>query len=239
MNAFLDAIITAHGGLARWQAFSQVQATIVTGGTLWGTKGLVQDPQPRRMTVALHEQRASLTPFGAADQRTAYTPGRIAIKTTGGDVVAERRDPRLSFAGHQLNTPWDPLHRAYFNGYALWTYLTTPFLLVLPGVQVQEIAPWTERDERWRRLRARFPADIATHSEEQDFFFGPDLLLRRHDYRVDIAGAFAAAQLTHNYTQVQGLKMPTRRLAYTRGAEDAPDLGKLMVSIDISDIGYT
>jgi hypothetical protein len=21
------------------------------------------------------------------------------------------------FAGHQINTPWDPLHRAYFNGH--------------------------------------------------------------------------------------------------------------------------
>jgi hypothetical protein len=25
------------------------------------------------------------------------------------------------------------LHRAYFNGYALWTYLTTPFLLTMDG----------------------------------------------------------------------------------------------------------
>jgi hypothetical protein len=24
---------------------------------------------------------------------------------------------------------WDELHRAYFNGEALWTYLTAPFLL--------------------------------------------------------------------------------------------------------------
>lgn len=34
-----------------------------------------------------------------------------------------------TMAGHQMNTPWDPLHRAYFNGEAMWTYLTTPFLL--------------------------------------------------------------------------------------------------------------
>jgi hypothetical protein len=31
------------------------------------------------------------------------------------------------------------LDRAYFNGYALWTYLTTPFLFALPGFGVDEI----------------------------------------------------------------------------------------------------
>jgi hypothetical protein len=49
-----------------------------------------------------------------------------------------RRSPKDSFAGHQMNTPWDPLHRAYFNGEALWTYLTTPFLLAMDGVHVDE-----------------------------------------------------------------------------------------------------
>ena len=76
--------------------------------------------QSRRMSVWLHEQRASVMPFGAPDQRTAYSPGRIAVETSEGRVVAERLDPRSSFLGHGETTPWDPLHRAYFNGYALW-----------------------------------------------------------------------------------------------------------------------
>jgi hypothetical protein len=42
-----------------------------------------------------------------------FTPDRIAIEKLDGTVVAERRDPRDSFAG-----PWDALHRAYFNGEA-------------------------------------------------------------------------------------------------------------------------
>ena len=72
------------------------------------------------MTVWLHEERSSVTPYGAADQRTMFTPDRIAIEKLDGTIVAERRAPRDSFAGHQMHTPWDPLHRAYFNGYALW-----------------------------------------------------------------------------------------------------------------------
>jgi hypothetical protein len=68
----------------------------------------------------------------------------------------------------------DLLHRAYFNGYARWTYLTTPFLMAMPGFEVAEIAPWQEGAEHWRGLRARFPDPTASHSREQDFYFGDD-----------------------------------------------------------------
>jgi hypothetical protein len=68
MSDLLDDVIAAHGGLTRWKAFATVRATIVTDGTLWGMKGLVQDPDPREMTVWLHEERALLMPFGAPNQ---------------------------------------------------------------------------------------------------------------------------------------------------------------------------
>src|SRR5229473_7855856 len=124
------------------------------------------------MSVGLNEERSSVFPYGASDQRTVFTPQRIAIEKLDGTLVAERRAPKDSFAGHQMLTPWDALHRAYFNGYAMWTYLTTPFFMVMPGFEVTEIAPWQEGAERWRGLRVRFPDEIASHSKEQDFYFG-------------------------------------------------------------------
>jgi hypothetical protein len=108
-----------------------------------------------------------------------FTPDRIAIEKLDGTLVAERLAPRDSFSGHQMNTPWDPLHRAYFNGEALYTYLTTPFLLAMSDVRVEEIEPWKEGPETWRVLRAYFPGSIETHCLVQDFFFGDDLMLRR------------------------------------------------------------
>ena len=78
MAGLLDAVLDAHGGLDNWQQFQRVQATIVTGGGLWAIKGQSQDPLPRRMTVALDHEWASLRPFGADDQKTAFTPERIA-----------------------------------------------------------------------------------------------------------------------------------------------------------------
>ena len=47
-----------------------------------------------------------------------------------------------------------------------------------------------------RVLRAHFPGSIETHCLVQDFFFDEELVLRRHDYAVNIAGGIAAAQLT-------------------------------------------
>jgi len=88
-------------------------------------------------------------------------------------------------------------------------------------------------------LPARFPRSIATHSALQDFFFGDDLLLRRHDYNVDAAGGFAAAQLVYDYIEAHGIRLPSRRRAYTRGTDSQPRLDPLMVSIDISDVRFS
>jgi hypothetical protein len=239
MNELLDRIVKVHGGLDRWRTFNRVEATIVTGGAFWGMKNLTQDHDPRRMAVLLHEERASVAPFGDPDWHTEFTPDRIAILRGDGTVVAERHDPRASFAGHEMTSPWDPLHRAYFNGYALWTYLATPFLLTMAGVQVTEGEPWKEGREMWRVLRAQFPASIATHSAFQDFFFGDDLLLRRHDYNVDVAGGFGGAQLVYDYIEADGIRLPSRRRAYIRGTDSRPRLDPLLVSIDISDVRFS
>lgn len=238
MNTLLAAILETHGGLERWNTHEKVDATIVSGGGFFALKGLIQDSTPRHMTAWLHEERSSVSPYGAPDQRTMFTPDRIAIEKLDGTVIAERCAPKDSFAGHQMNTPWDPLHRAYFNGEALWTYLTTPFLLAMEGVRVEEIEPWSEGSETWHVLRAYFPGSIETHSLVQDFYFGEDLTLRRHDYSVNIAGGFAAAQLTSGYHEVGGIRLPTRRRAYTCGPDRRPILDMLMVSIDITDVCF-
>src|SRR5262249_60467503 len=102
MTGLLNAVLDAHGGLERWREFTLAEATIVSAGKLWAIKGQPQDPEPRRITVALQREWASVQPFGAADQRTDFTPERIAIEKLDGRVVAERENPRESFAGHQF-----------------------------------------------------------------------------------------------------------------------------------------
>jgi hypothetical protein len=86
----------------------------------------------------------------------------------------------------------------------MWTYLTPPFLLAMEGVRVEESEPWQEGAETWCVLGDYFPGSIDTHSRVQEFFFGEDLMLRRHDYSVNVAGGFSAAQLTSDYRSSTG-----------------------------------
>jgi len=64
------------------------------------------------------------------------------------------------------------------------------------------------------------------------------LKLRRHDYSVNIAGGFPAAQLTSDYVVADGIHFPSRRRAYTRGPDRRPNMEMLMVSIGISEVRF-
>ncbi len=66
-----------------------------------------------------------------------------------------------------------------------------------------------------------------------------DLMLRRHDYQVNVAGGFGAAQLASNPITADGIRLPSRRLAYTRGPDRRPILDMLMVSMDIGEVSFT
>ena len=235
----LNSVLDAHGGVDRWRRFTRVEATLVSGGLLFELKGMPQDPTPRRMTTALQRQWASVQPFGADDQRTDFTPGRIAIVKLGGRLVAERLQPRDSFTGHTVTAPWDPLQRAYFNGYALWTYLASPFLLSLPGIGVRELPPVEVNGTELTGFQMQFGPGFESHSTLQEFYFGPDLLLARHDYRVDVAGGFPAVQYMSELVEADGILVPTKRRAYRCGEDGRPNLSELMVSIDLSDVRFS
>src|SRR5262245_18904260 len=107
----LNDIIEAHGGINRWKQFSQIEAQIVSGGNFFAMKGVPQDDTPRQMTVWLHEQKASVHPFGSPNQRSNFLSSRVAIETLDGKVVAERIG--YDAIHDHLNSPqWDPLDRA-------------------------------------------------------------------------------------------------------------------------------
>ena len=235
MNDLLARVIAAHGGLERWNTFNKVTATVVAGGGLRPMKGLENDPNPRERTVTLHKQTTCISPFGQPDRHMAFTPDRVAIETITGAIVSERTDPRAAFAGHVLETVWDSLHNAYWSGYTIWTYLTTPFLMAMPGFEVAEISPWQEGGELWRGLRARFPDALASHSKEQDFYFGEDFLLRRHDYHLEVAGRVPVAQYVYDIVEADGFRFPTRRRAYLRGPGLKPLRDLLLIALDLSD----
>lgn len=174
----------------------------------------------------------------SANLRTSFTAERVAVESDHGEVRAERLAPRDAFAGRTLETPWDDLHVAYFAGYAMWTYLTSPFTFVSPGFQTEELLPVAEDGEMWSRLEVTFPDDVATHSREQVFYFDQTGLLRRHDYTAEVINAGPAAHYAFDYAEFGGIMVPTKRRVYPLG-EDGVVLRHIeLVTIDIEDVKF-
>ncbi|MFJ7228713.1 hypothetical protein ACIQVF_04105 [Streptomyces tendae] len=238
MSDLLDTVVTAHGGLDRWRSATRLTAQVQAGGALWGLKG--QPGVLDRYTISLdpHRQAATLAPFAEPGLRAVYTPDRVALETADGRVTEERVRPRESFAGHTLETPWDRLHAAYFAGYAMWTYLTEPFLFAEPGFTATEIEPWEEDGETWRRLEVTFPEHIATHSRVQTYYIDAEGLVRRHDYRPDVFGAADrdSAHYTYDHRTVDGLVLPTRRSVHLTDEHNRKVAEPVIISIGLTDI---
>jgi hypothetical protein len=198
-------------------------------------KGIQMDSTPRVASTKFRRQWTTISPFGERGWRMEFVPERVAIPNGKGEVVATRDNPRDSFAGHVMETAWDPLHLAYFNGYAMWLYHAAPFVLADPGFEATGIPESAVSGESMRGLRVTFPSHIHSHSTEQDFYFGADGLLRRLDYQVQVAGGFGAAHLLSDYVEVEGLRFPTKRRAFTKGSDGLPRFSSTTVSVDLSN----
>ncbi|WP_116140207.1 hypothetical protein [Trinickia diaoshuihuensis] len=236
MNAIAESIIGAHGGLAQWRNFRTVSARLVQGGALWGLKGQAGVLENTTVTVATDRQWASHAPFGSLAARSDFTRERIALLDRAGRVIEERVQPRESFSGHTLETPWDPLQLAFFAGCAMWTYLNAPFVLAWEGVHCEDDGLWQEQGEVWRKIRVRYPENLEVFSKAQTIYVGPDNLIRRLDYDVEIAGNTPGAHYVSDYTTVSGVRFPTKRRIYPRTPEGQAMPEPLVVSIDLHEI---
>jgi hypothetical protein len=170
---------------------------------------------------------------------TVYTPHWVAIETGSGEVVEELYNPRAPFAGHTWETQWSNLQLAYFTGYATWNYFNTPFQFARPGFELREIEPWEENDETWRRLLVKWPKDIHSHSGEQVFYIDREGLIRRLDYRVEVAGNVPAVHYLSDYREISGIRIATTRTVYLMGAhiQPWPDV-PAVVTIAFKDIQF-
>jgi hypothetical protein len=239
MNALLEFAVESHGGLAAWSAFSDLELQLSIGGAIWEFKknpGLLRDVTYNMKT---HLEKLTITGFSAEDRRVTFVPDRLTLETLDGELVESRDNPRAAFIGQKAETPWDKLHVAYFSSYALWTYFNSPFLYTLPGFATEEIAPWHENGETWRRLKVIFPNTVASHAKEQVTYFGPDGLMRRHDYTVEILGGATGANYALNYCEFQGIMVPTARriFAYDEKYQKVPV--PVLVSIDVARVKFS
>ena len=234
----LPIATAAHGGLERWNAITTVRCNASITGAVWHLKGRPDVLADVVITADTRSERLTMD-FPGQDKRTIFTPGRIVVETEAGELIAARDDPERHFDGQSAQTPWDDIDVAYFSGEAVWTYLTTPFLFTYPGFSAEEAEPWGEAGESWRRLQVTFPDSIASHTRQQHFFFGPDGLLRRHDYTVDILGGTAGANYALNPRTFDGIVVPTKRVIYGYQGDHQVIADPVLVAVDLADVAFS
>jgi hypothetical protein len=235
VKTLLDLVLNAHGGLDRWREVGRLNVRLSVSGALFRLKGHPDPLNDVSVEVATRSPLVTTAPFPRPGMRGRFAADRVIIESDDGRVLEERAEPRASFAGHVRETPWDQLQRLYFISYAIWNYLTTPFLFVGPGVESRESEPHQENGETWRRLAVTFPPSIPTHCAEQTFYFDEKGLLQRIDYVTDIAGG-VAAHYCFDHKTFGGIVFPTLRRVVPRAPSGPRLTSPSLILLRIHDV---
>lgn len=162
MVDLLQRALDAHGGLEKWQAAEQVRVRLRSGGRLFDVR--LQGHTISRATgsgAVVHFSTdvpgVMFEGFPRPGYRGYFEQGAVRIEADQADRPLYRANAREAFSRMSHKLKWDTLDALYFAGYALWNYVSTPFMLARPGFQLREGEPWHEGDETWRRLEAISP----------------------------------------------------------------------------------
>lgn len=239
MDALLERVLDANGGLARWQNLSTLRARITYGGPFWEFKGQADFAGTEVTEASLQEER-----IHQVQESTGRTvvfdrqADRVTVTGPDGRIIEELDSPRATFDGYTPDTPWSPAQMAYFRGYATWHYLVEPYIFTWPGVQVHEVEPWTEDGQTWRVLSVTYPDSIDTHNKTQLYYFDDAGLLRRMDYQPDVNGRPPVAHYIRAEGTFDGIVVPTTRHIHHRNDDGTPDLSWAPITLDLSDITF-
>ena len=233
----IELAIAAHGGHQLWESAREVSVRVSSGGLAFASKlqgSAVRDVEAR---VSTRGQHVIFTPYPRPGQRGVLEQdGSVRIETDAGEIVQRREHARSAFADLRHKLWWDRLDILYFGTYAMWTYMTAPFVFAREDFAARELDAWDEGEERWRRLAVDFPDSVHTHSREQVFYFDDRGLIRRHDYTAEPIGGWAkAAHYCFDHQSFGGLVVPTRRLVYPRRRDNRPRARPRLVWIELSD----
>ena len=235
MADLLRSVIAAHGGLDRWRTVRAIDVTFNFSGGLLDLKGYPGHRRPSA-SVDAATPRTVLQRLGdGSDDRWIFTPNRVWIERRDGTIVEERSDARAAFAGHVRETPWDRLHLTYFLGYAVWNYLTAPFLFARRGFARRELTAHVEGRDTWRVLEVTYPDDVPAHTKVQQLYFDHDFMLRRLDYVTDVLSG-VAAHYCYDHVTIDGLIFPTLRRVVRRTPEGPLLSGRTSFILDYTDL---
>ena len=229
----LEETIEAHGGRERWRAVREIEFALSSGGFAFFSRCQPLALKNVKVSLRPHERQTLIGDFPHSGRQGAWTPDRVEIRDPDGALIGERRDPRRHFRGPLKQGYWDKLDILYFAGYALWNYLTFPFLLEEPGVVVAE----ADAAAASSRVDAVFDPSFPTHSARQSFHLDSSRRLVRHDYTADVIGGYAtAANFCLASAEVDGLRFYVRRKVCARFGPSTVVRFPTLVWIEIEDV---
>ena len=204
--ALLDEAIEASGGLTRWNAFKRFTLQLSIDGEL-----ISRAKRPVRFKDIVAEgctrnPLVRLIGFAGPGERGVFRPDSVIMEDPDGNVLRTWHNPQPALQPHSRDALFDELCLVFLCGYSVWNHLTTPFILAHPGVKIEELPPWYEHGQPWRRLQAVFPPDTVTLSSERTFYFDAAGLLRRTDH--DLFG-IKVAHYSRAHQAFGGIVIPT------------------------------
>lgn len=227
--SLLERMIAAHGGFASWRRVEAIAIELRASGLAFAMHGNsgVYSPEVR---IAAHRPDVSFVDFGRRGETGRFTPERVWAETPTGDVRVARDNPRAAFRRSLRRAfRWDQLDLLYFCGYAIWNYMTAPFLFASPSIAARQLAP--------NRLALTFQPVVPTHSSHQTVYTDAGGLVARLDYTADVIGPYARAanQVLEN-REVDGLTFAVARHVAPRGPGGRALPGPLLVDIRIGEV---
>jgi hypothetical protein len=221
--------LDVYGGVRMWELAASIEAEVSAYGLAFVLKG--RPPLAgARISMDVHRPYSRITPIGRDPGISGVLCGsETRLEASDGTVVSSRPSARGYFPGGRRLFRWDDLDMAYFANYAFWNYFTLPALMINTAVTWAEIRPGV--------LEARFPPEIPTHSEIQEFHFDPDTgLLRQHNYTAEIISRLAtAAHVVDSHSLSNGVMYPSQRRVTPRARGGRARRGPLLIGIEVHD----
>ncbi|WOH60909.1 MULTISPECIES: hypothetical protein [unclassified Bradyrhizobium] len=230
--ALLDDVIDASGGMARWNSLSRFTLHLSVAGTLFSSTGHASEFKDVTAEGSTRTQSVRFTGITGGEHSGSFQPDAITIESLEGEILRTWRNPNLAFTEAGSPALAGELHLVFFCGVAIWNYLTNPFLLAHPDVLVEELPPWQENNESWRRLRAQFPPSLITLAPEQIFYFDENALQRRTDH--DLFG-MKVAHYSWAHDSFGGIVVPTLRRAQTLRPDGTVVAKPVLMDVEIFD----
>ncbi|MGY4349893.1 hypothetical protein ACVWXM_006386 [Bradyrhizobium sp. GM7.3] len=230
--ALLDDVIDASGGMARWNSLSRFTLHLSVAGTLFSSTGHASEFKDVTAEGSTRTQSVRFTGITGGEHSGSFQPDAITIESLEGEILRTWRNPSLAFTEAGSPALAGELHLVFFCGVAIWNYLTNPFLLAHPDVLVEELPPWQENNESWRRLRAQFPPSLITLAPEPIFYFDENALQRRTDH--DLFG-MKVAHYSWAHDSFGGIVVPTLRRAQTLRPDGTVVAKPVLMDVEIFD----